>query len=123
MAVDSNSDAVITTTANLNSLKLSLRIDSTADDALLKGYLLAAESYIKSAIGSENDVTNFYSLPEVINLFNTAVLALASTYYTYRASLSAIAALPVDLTVNSIVGQLRGIYAEQSEAISDGKGN
>lgn len=119
MVVDSNSDAAIITVASLNSLKLSLRIDSTADDALLKGYLLAAESYIKSAIGSENDVTNFYSLPEVINLFNTAVLALASTYYTYRASLSAIAALPVDLTVNSIVSQLRGLYAEQSEATSD----
>lgn len=120
MATNNDSATMLT----LDNLKLSLRIDSTADDTLLKGYLAAAQSYVKSAIGAESDaVVGFYTSHEVVDLFNAAVLALASTYYTYRASLSAIAALPVDLTVNSIVGQLRGIYAEQSEVTSDGQGN
>ena len=119
MATNNDSATMLT----LDNLKLSLRIDSTADDALLKGYLAAAQSYVKLAIGAESDAVGFYTSHEVINLFSTAVLALASTYYTYRASLSAIAALPVDLTVNSIVSQLRGLYAEQSEATSDDQGN
>ena len=119
MATNNDSATMLT----LDNLKLSLRIDSTADDTLLKGYLAAAQSYVESAIGAESDAVGFYTSHEVINLFSTAVLALASTYYTYRASLSAIAALPVDLTVNSIVSQLRGLYAEQSEAITDGQGN
>lgn len=119
MATNNDSATMLT----LDNLKLSLRIDSTADDTLLKGYLAAAQSYVKSAIGAESDAVGFYTSHEVINLFSTAVLALASTYYTYRASLSAIAALPVDLTVNSIVSQLRGLYAEQSEATSDDQGN
>ncbi|MFC6170358.1 head-tail connector protein [Loigolactobacillus jiayinensis] len=117
MATNNDSAAMLT----LDNLKLSLRIDSTADDTLLKGYLAAAQSYVKSAIGTE--LYGFYEDASVVDLFNTAVLALASTYYTYRASLSAIAALPVDLTVNSIVGQLRGLYAEKSEATSDDQGN
>lgn len=119
MATNNDSATMLT----LDNLKLSLRIDSTADDTLLKGYLAAAQSYVKSSIGAESDAVGFYSSYEVVDLFNTAVLALASTYYTYRASLSAIAALPVDLTVNSIVSQLRGLYAEQSEATSDDQGN
>ncbi|ANK63365.1 DNA packaging protein [Loigolactobacillus backii] len=112
-----------TSAANLETLKLSLRIDGTADDGLLNGYLAAAKSFVESGIGSGADVSDFYSQTNVVDLFNTAVLALASTYYTYRTSLSAIAAIPVDLTVNSIIGQLRGLYAEQSEVTDDGESN
>ncbi|MCG0733880.1 DNA packaging protein [Lactiplantibacillus plantarum] len=48
--------------ADLKTLKSSLRIDGNDDDELLKGYLSAATSYIKQAIGDENSVPGFYEM-------------------------------------------------------------
>lgn len=105
----------------LDDLKLSLRLDGDADDELLKGYLNTAERYIKQAVGTE--LNSFYVNASVVNLFDTAVLALASSYYNYRSSLVPVAAVSVDLTVNSIIGQLRGLYDLKMEAITDGQSN
>lgn len=91
-------------------LKTSLRIDGTADDTLLDGYLLAAENYIKNAIGVDED--EFYQDKSVTSLMDVAIIALASGYYTFRTSLSLVAAFPVDLATNSIIAQLRGVYAK-----------
>lgn len=96
--------------ANLETLKSSLRIDGNDDDELLKGYLSAATSYIKQAIGDENGVTGFYEMEGVNDLYTTAVYALASAYYNNRSALSATTIVPVDLTLQSIIGQLRGLY-------------
>lgn len=93
---------------SIDQLKLSLRIDSSADDTLLKGYSNAAESYIKNAIGYDYD--DFYTEERVAPLFETAVIALASSYYTFRTSLSLVQSYPVDVAVESIIGQLRGEY-------------
>ena len=41
-----------------------------------------------------------------------AVMSLAATYYQNRLALSDTQTFPIDLTVNSIIGQLRGLYAE-----------
>lgn len=105
----------------LDDLKLSLRLDGDADDELLKGYLNTAESYIKLAIGTELD--SFYEDASVVDLFNTAVLALASAYYNYRSSLVPTTAISIDLPVDSIIGQLRGLYDLKMEAITDDQSN
>nr|WP_108725411.1 head-tail connector protein [Lactiplantibacillus plantarum] len=99
--------------ADLETLKSSLRIDSNDDDDLLKGYLSAAISYIKQAIGDDNSVLGFYEMVGVKDLFETAVYALAGSYWTYRTSITAIAVNPVDLVVDSIIGQLRGLYSQK----------
>ncbi|KWU38086.1 hypothetical protein AV935_03690 [Levilactobacillus brevis] len=105
----------------LDDLKLSLRLDGDADDELLKGYLNTAESYIKQAIGTELD--SFYEDASVVDLFNTAVMALASAYYNYRSSLVPTTAISINLPVDSIIGQLRGLYELKMEAITDDQSN
>ncbi|MCW8645709.1 head-tail connector protein, partial [Streptococcus macedonicus] len=49
------------------------------------------------------------------SLYDTAVLALASSYYTYRVALADTMTYPIDLTLNSVIGQLRGLYAVYEE--------
>lgn len=105
----------------LDDLKLSLRLDGDADDMLLNGYLASAENYIKQAVGTESDA--FYDDASVIDLFNTAVLALASAYYNYRSSLVPTTAISIDLPVDSIIGQLRGLYDLKMEANTDDQSN
>lgn len=97
-------------TVSLDNLKISLRIDSTADDDLLKGYILAATNYIKNAIGTDDD--KFYADNNISSLVDVATIALASGYYTFRTSLSLVQAFPIDLATNSIIAQLRGSYAD-----------
>ncbi|MCP1250131.1 head-tail connector protein [Gluconobacter oxydans] len=104
--------------ADLKTLKSSLRIDGNDDDKLLEGYLSAATSYIKQAIGDENGVTGFYEMEGVNNLFETAVYALAGSYWYYRTSITSNAANPVDLVVDSIIGQLRGLYSQKQDEVN-----
>lgn len=97
-------------TVSLDNLKISLRIDSTSDDDLLKAYILAATNYIKNAIGTDDN--KFYADDNISSLVDVATIALASGYYTFRTSLSLVQAFPVDLATNSIIAQLRGNYAD-----------
>nr|WP_205598736.1 head-tail connector protein [Pediococcus pentosaceus] len=96
-----------------------MRIDGDDDDELLKGYLSAATSYIKQAIGDENGVPGFYEAEGVNNLFETAVYALAGSYWFYRTSITSNAVNPVDLVVDSIIGQLRGLYNQKQDEVND----
>lgn len=105
--------------ANLETLKLSLRIDGDDDDELLNGYLSTATSYIKQAIGDDNSVTGFYEMDGVSNLFETAVYALAGSYWYYRTSITSNTVNPVDLVLDSIIGQLRGLYSQKQDEVSD----
>ena len=93
----------------LKQLKLSLRleIDEADDDELLRIYLDTAKGYIKGAVGF-ND--SFYERKEITSLYQTAVIALASGYYLYRSSLVPMAVHPINLSVSSIIAQLRGRY-------------
>lgn len=100
----------------LDRLKNSLRIDGTADDDMLQGYLVAAQSYIQNAIGT--DVGAFYTNDSVAPLYDVAVMALASSYYNVRSSLVSTTTISVNLPVNSIIGQLRGLYAKQEEGLN-----
>lgn len=106
--------------ATLADLKLSLRIDGNEDDTLLKGYLLTAENYIKNAV-AEDASTSFWQKEDVSNLLDTASLALASTYYSNRSAITSTSINPIDLTLNAIIGSLRGKYVYcQEEGVTDG---
>lgn len=98
----------------LRQLKLSLRLetDDTEDDELLRIYLDTAKEYIKGAVGTNQ---LFYDQEDIIPLYHTAVIALASGYYLYRSSLVPMTIHPVNLSVNSIVAQLRGRYEALDE--------
>ncbi|MFT8879252.1 MAG: head-tail connector protein [Oenococcus sp.] len=94
----------------LADIKNSLKVDYDDDDGLLTRYLAAATAFITSAVGEDDANNDFYSQSNVQPLFETAVMSLVGTYYTYRASVSNLGAIPVDLTMSSIIGQLRGLY-------------
>ena len=87
---------------SLEMLKNSLRVDDDADDALLTGYLDAAKSFVKNAVGADEDyyVNN--------TRFDTAVLALASTYYTYRMTSVTGTVTTMNATMNALISQMRG---------------
>lgn len=103
---------------DIESLKLSLRIDGNADDVLLTGYSKAAEAYIKNAVGTDDD--SFFEKESVIDLVKTAIIAQASAYYSFRTSLSLVESYPIEPAVDSIVAQLRGVYARHMEDKTDG---
>lgn len=105
--------------ADLEKLKSSLRIDGDDDDELLKGYLSAATNYITQAVGDENSVPGFYDMEGVNDLFETAVYALAGSYWYYRTSITSNTVNPVDLVVDSIIGQLRGLYSQKQDEVDD----
>lgn len=96
-----------------------LYLDDSSDDDLIESYIKAAQSFVQNAVGE--DVNGFYDNKQVSSLVELAVVSLAATYYQNRLALSDIQTYPIDLTVNSIIGQLRGIRNkfeedEQSES-------
>lgn len=91
----------------LEQLKLSLRLDMEEDDELLNLYIDAASSYIKGAVG---DSESFWEDDSIKPMFKTALIAQASGYYAARTSLTNIPMYPINMAVNSIVGQMRGRY-------------
>ncbi|WP_394268003.1 head-tail connector protein [Limosilactobacillus vaginalis] len=94
-----------------------LYLDDDSDDTLIETYVKAAQSYVHNAVG--DDVNGFYDDSQVTSLVNLAVMSLAGTYYQNRLALSDTQAYPVDLTVNSIIGQLRGIRNKFEEVTGD----
>lgn len=101
---------------DVQMLKDSLRLEGNDDDALLTGYLNAAQNYIQDAIGQ--DVEKFY---EDNPLYDTAVIALASSYYTNRVATSSTQVYTVNLVLRSIIGQLRGKYDQEVERNEEDK--
>lgn len=97
---------------DIKQFKTLMRVDLDDDDAIIEGYLAAAKNYIKDAIGPDD---NFYTQSDVVDRYETSVYAYAGTLYTYRISMTETNAIGMDATVNSIVGQLRGKYAEWEE--------
>ena len=90
----------------------TLNLDETDDTALIPAYIESAQQYIINAVGSDK---KFYDLESVESLYDTAVIALTSSYFTYRVALTDTVTCPV----NSIIGQLRGLYATYSEERGD----
>lgn len=100
----------------VDDVKIALNLDDSDDTALLGLYLKSAQNYVKNAIGEDKSGT-FYAREDVADLYDTAVISLTGTYFTYRIALADTQSYPIDFTLNSIIGQLRGIYAVyESEA-------
>ena len=95
--------------ATVDQVKNLLYLDGDDDDALITAYVDAAESFVVNAVGDDEE---FWKDPRVASLQDMAVMSLAATYYQNRLALSDTQTFPIDLTVNSIIGQLRGLYAE-----------
>ena len=91
----------------VDRVKDVLYLDGNEDDVLLSSYVLAANSFAHNAIGE--DVNGFYEDTNVNSLVMMATVSLAATYFQNRLSLSDTQTFPIDLTVNSIIGQLRGM--------------
>lgn len=100
-----------------NDVMLALNLDESDDVALIQAYITTAEIYVKNAVG---DAGSFFEQENVKPLYDTAVLALASSYYTYRVALADTMTYPIDLTLNSVIGQLRGLYAVYCEGDANG---
>lgn len=93
---------------SVEDIKGVLYLDGDEDDALIKSYIDAALQFVKGAVGTEHP--DFWNDPQVTPLADMATKSLAATYYQYRLSLSDTQTFSVNLTVNSIIGQLRGLY-------------
>lgn len=91
----------------VDRVKDVLYLDGNEDDALLSSYVRVAFSFVHNAIGE--DVNGFYEDTNVDSLVMMATVSLAATYFQNRLSLSDTQTFPIDLTVNSIIGQLRGM--------------
>ena len=101
----------------VDRVKDVLYLDGNEDDVLLSSYVLAANSFVHNAIGE--DVNGFYEDTNVNSLVMMATVSLAATYFQNRLSLSDTQTFPIDLTVNSIIGQLRGMrnsFDEKSDS-------
>lgn len=98
----------------IDDLKAVLYLDGDDEDALLQSYIDAADQFIIGAVGDE--VPAFWDDSKAIMLHDLAVKSLAATYYQYRLSMSDTQTYQIDMTVNSILGQLRGRYASAKEA-------
>lgn len=98
----------------IDDLKAVLYLDGNDDDALLQSYIDAADQFIIGAVGDE--VPAFWNDSKVTMLHDLAVKSLAASYYQYRLSLSDVQVYQIDMTANSILGQLRGRYASAKEA-------
>lgn len=100
-------DDSLDVSSTVERVKDVLYLDGDDDDFLLSSYVRAAFSFVHSAIGE--DVNGFYEDTNVDSLVMMSVVSLAATYFQNRLSLSDTQTFPIDLTVNSIIGQLRGI--------------
>ena len=91
----------------VDRVKDVLYLDGNEDDVLLSSYVRVAFSFVHNAIGE--DVNGFYEDTNVDSLVMMATVSLAATYFQNRLSLSDTQTFPIDLTVNSIIGKLRGM--------------
>lgn len=98
----------------IDDLKAVLYLDGNDEDALLQSYIAAADQFVIGAVG--DDVSGFWDDSKVTVLHDLAVKSLAATYYQYRLSMADTQTYQIDMTVNSILGQLRGRYASAKEA-------
>ena len=92
---------------SVDDVKKVLYLDGKDDDGLIQGYIDAADQSVRSAVGDNDD---FFERKDVQPLFDVAVKSLAAGFYQYRLPLSDTQTYPIDMTVNSIIGQLRGKY-------------
>lgn len=100
----------------LNRLKQALRIDGSADDALLSQYYETAQKSLARPIGCTVDDPFLTDNPE----FDTAVLMLAAHYWSHRLPVSDVNLIEIPEGINSLYWPLKLEYAIQQGATTDG---
>lgn len=93
---------------NIEAIKLSLRIDHSYDNAMLEGYILAAQNYVKNAV--DMDATT--AILSAYEGFSLAVSLLVQYWYVNRTE----SVEYVPNTVISLIQQLRGEYYATSNS-------
>ncbi|WP_010309300.1 head-tail connector protein [Kurthia senegalensis] len=87
---------------DLEAIKLSLRIDHSYDNAMIEGYISAAQTYVKNAV----DVDATKDDLSLYEAFSLAVSLLVQYWYVNRTE----SVEYVSNAVVSLIQQLRGEY-------------
>lgn len=100
----------------VEDVKNRLYLDGNEEDQLIQDYIDAALVYVKGAVGEDE---SFWQQEQIAPLADLAVKSLASTYYQFPLAMSDTQTYSVDLTVNAVIGQLRGRYAVYEGSVDD----
>lgn len=87
----------------LSDVKLYLRVDTTADDALITSLMTAAESYIKQTTGKTLKGTAAINTDE---LYNLCVKLMVAHWYENRAVQSPTNLTKIDYTVQALINHI-----------------
>lgn len=82
----------------VDDIKLSLRIDVTEDDPMIKSYLDAAEDYVQTAVSGSEDVSMYKQYDFAVSLL---------TQFWYQNRLTDMTKTPYQVV--SMIQQLRGL--------------
>lgn len=84
----------------VDDIKLSLRIDVTEDDSMIKSYLDAAEDYVQTAVSGSEDVSMYKQYDFAVSLL---------TQFWYQNRVTDMTKTPYQVV--SMIQQLRGLVA------------
>ncbi|MCG0825008.1 phage gp6-like head-tail connector protein [Lactiplantibacillus plantarum] len=82
----------------VDDIKLSLRIDVTEDDPMIKSYLDAAEDYVQTAVSGSEDVSMYKQYDFAVSLL---------TQFWYQNRITDMTKTPYQVV--SMIQQLRGL--------------
>ncbi|MDL2061321.1 head-tail connector protein [Lactiplantibacillus paraplantarum] len=82
----------------VDDIKLSLRIDVTEDDPMIKSYLEAAEDYVQTAVSKDEDVSMYKQYDFAVSLL---------TQFWYQNRVTDMTKTPYQVV--SMIQQLRGL--------------
>ncbi|MBU7478659.1 MULTISPECIES: head-tail connector protein [Lactiplantibacillus] len=82
----------------VDDIKLSLRIDVTEDDPMIKSYLDAAEDYVQTAVSTNEDVSMYKQYDFAVSLL---------TQFWYQNRVTDMTKTPYQVV--SMIQQLRGL--------------
>ncbi|AGO08627.1 head-tail connector protein [Lactiplantibacillus plantarum] len=82
----------------VDDIKLSLRIDVTEDDPMIKSYLDAAEDYVQMAVSTNEDVSMYKQYDFAVSLL---------TQFWYQNRVTDMTKTPYQVV--SMIQQLRGL--------------
>ncbi|MCT3248090.1 MULTISPECIES: head-tail connector protein [Lactobacillaceae] len=84
----------------VDDIKLSLRIDVTEDDPMIKSYLEAAKDYVQTAVSTNEDVSMYKQYDFAVSLL---------TQFWYQNRVTDMTKTPYQVV--SMIQQLRGLVA------------
>lgn len=104
---------------DLEKAKISLRIDYSDDDQLIKSCMVAAIGYLKGAIGKDKPSFYLQDDNELAEKLNMALLMLTDHYFQLRTVEVEGSAREPHFGITSILLQLKGDYLLYQEVVPD----